>query len=254
MRQLDVVCDPCNLEWYVFGDLLRAAVCGEIFNNESYIRVGFSTQDPPQTNNSLKENVLRMLKTFKLISNIKQTNVTNETITCSVEYLEGHNIITFKVIFYTRYLNDQYTRSDTIILSRNGLSLSQRHWQLDSRNTKYGISLFDALVDLKEKKDTLLREPCNLSYSQAARKENANILRRQRTCLEKGYSLEGRSVSITNYEAIECPICYMQKEVSTKLLCKHKFCIECIATHMEMRGDNYGRCPLCREDLLLDIN
>lgn len=52
-------------------------------------------------------------------------------------------------------------------------------------------------------------------------------------------------LELSKNDAVSCCICFIDKDQSIELKCKHKFCIECIVRQVFQANKN--TCPLCRE-------
>jgi hypothetical protein len=162
----------------------------------------------------------------------------------------------FNVMFNTDldFEFDHYSSIDSLTLTPTGLTLSKRDAFIDENNLNNGIALFERLMEVHTKQIHLVKSYFNASNNHHVRVSNATLIREQHKLLMEGFTFLGPCSALqTKFGHTEdCPICLTREnKIFTTISCSHTFCVCCLASHMEKKGDNHGKCPLCRTEIVL---
>jgi hypothetical protein len=245
IRVVDRLAEMRKVSWKVVGDFVKDTVSLETMGTSQLEFLIVSTAVGTGLGN------IHLINDLYIMKHITQWhNEGFKIITKALVFVDEIKV-EFECIFYEHYYPCVFA-SDQLVLTRSGLSLVSYGDLQDSHNMNKGIALLQRLSELQNRKDNLIMLYSNIPDDYQARVRNAGIMRRQSSAEQRGYTFNGNSLLIDKEENT-CPICYEKQCSNATLECTHKFCVECVAKHIERIGDSHGKCPLCRQPLMLKL-
>jgi hypothetical protein len=253
MKVLHMLTSKYSITWNLLGDFLRLFLSDLSCSSSSMI----IHLRPMRTYTFFQNNVTDFFKDLNILGIvIKSTkqSVTQNNYEIRIMYEEIP--VTFLVMFRTDIDINPICSIDALTLTPTGLTLTKRDPFLDDNNLNNGIATLDRLIELRTKKIYLVKTFCNGANIHHVRSTNATLMRDQHQKQVEGFTflpgMYGALQSCVDYKE-DCPICMTNNNVFTTLSCGHTFCMLCLATHMDKKGDNHGKCPLCRGEILLYV-
>ncbi len=243
IRIVDRLADIRKVSWKIVGDYVKNIILQQIQNDSKLEFVMF--------NKGSNVYIVDLINDLFIMKYITQWTTTAFKIETRVSLSVDNVRVEFDCVFHDNYY-DCVLASDQFTLSPSGISLLYYGDTFDSHNMNKGIALLQRLADFQAKRDTIAMVYINLPNSGPMRARNAKIMRRQVITEQNGYTIQG-TVLVIDKNDYTCPICYEKKCSNAVLECSHKFCVECLSTHMEGFGDCYSKCPLCRQPLILKL-
>lgn len=243
IRVIDRLAEIRRVSWKVVGNFVKDVISQDALESSQLEFMIFNKGTVTGTIDMVDDLLIMNFITYQSTNDLK--------VETKAQISVDGSLVEFDCIFYANYY-PCVVASDQIILSSSGLSLMYFGGLQDSHNMNRGIALLQRLSDLKEKRDALIMMYNNIPHDHQIRAKNAMIMRRQSLAEHKGYTITGNVLLIDDKENM-CPICYEKQCDNATLECTHKFCVECLATHMERVGDCYSKCPLCRQPLILKL-
>lgn len=131
---------------------------------------------------------------------------------------------------------------DDLALTQTGITLLNRHKELDAANCSMGIALMQRLGELRR------RELRPLAKFDKVGVNAAKLLMREDGLRQDGFAIVGDGPHVTMSQE-PCPICLEQNRRHVTLACRHSFCMRCIASHMQIPEPRHVQCPLCRQEI-----
>jgi hypothetical protein len=244
IRVVDRLADIRKVSWKIVGDFVKDIVLHHT-KNEPY-KLEFV-----MVNKGAGIGIMDIVNDLYIMKYVTHCTTTAFKIETRVNVFADNLNVEFDCIFHDNYY-ECVLASDQITLSQSGMSLLYYGDTFDSRNMNKGIALLQRLADIQVKKDAVTMVYINLPNSGPIRARNAKIMRRQNVAEQQGYTLVG-TVLVIDRSDYMCPICYEKKFNNTVLECSHKFCVDCLSSHMEGIGDCHSKCPLCRQSLVLKL-
>lgn len=246
IRVMDRLAEMRKVSWKVVGDFVKDVISSDVGTTMRSSRLEFIIY-----NKGINLGTIEIVNDLYIMNFITYSSANDGKVETTAQVLVDGNLVEFDCNFYEQSYSCVFA-SDQIILTTSGLSLLYYGGLQDSHNMNKGIALFQRLSDLQAKRDFLITMYENIPNDNNVRMKNAMIMRRQSLAVHKGFTITGNVLLIDDKENT-CPICYEKQCDNATLECTHKFCVECLATHMERVGDCHSKCPLCRQPLMLKL-
>jgi hypothetical protein len=244
IRCVDRLADARKISWKVVGSFVKETLTGEK-NNLNTLEFLF-------TNAKTTSGVSDIINDLFIMN-----FVTNWVIVDYIVYMKATIIVDSQEVHFDCNFYDGFYEcvlsSEQIILNQSGISLLYGSDYGDDHNMNKGIALLNKIGDIKSKTDRLLGSYINIPDNITYRVKNAKIMKIQSNAFQQGYNVKGKRILYIDSKEHMCPICFERQTNNTVLQCLHKFCVNCLAKHMELIGDCHSKCPLCRSPLMLSL-
>ena len=253
MRIFDTFCTQNGITWTLYGDFLRHFLSGMPTKDTT---MTFSMKG---TNYLCREqlierlnNVIKLMEMIGMV--VQKTQISDATTIFDVKVLNSdQSSLNFPIFIYCGSTTYQPFSCDSIGLTPGGLIVT-KHPDVDYFNNSFGVALLQRLFELRTKCVKPLKSYANEPENRNSRLENVSIMYKENTLLKEGFSINGPHLHIEKNvdENDACAICF-EESYQTKLQCGHLICLDCLSKHMQMRGSNHTKCPLCRSPIMLTI-
>jgi ferredoxin-like protein FixX len=267
LRIFDTFCTQRGLVWTLHGDFLRHFFSGIDTSNTpmSFSLTSSNYRMVAMSPSTITEKINDVIKTMEMIGLVKKkTHIINTSMICDINIITTDGTsTTFSVLLH----QDEFAKSDktfscdSIGLTSVGLIVT-RDPVIDYFNNSSGVALMQRLFDLRMKQTRPIKTYLNDPDDRKTRLDNSIIMYKESSLIKEGFSFKGDHLHIVDSDMREnndcckhiCPICFEARPM-TRLECTHAFCLDCLAMHMQRRGPNHGKCPLCRRSIsLLVVN
>jgi hypothetical protein len=242
LRMVDLLCTKHCFEWKVSGDFLRHIITGEIDTASSmYIHL-FGTGAFVDFMRDL-----RILKCTEIVNQIDSHAAVYRVHPAS----DLDNL--FLVVIRYNTEPQVYFTAQSMILTKHGLSTPR--YPCDVLNGNDGLALLDRMISVSYGDTHRV-----MNYSDD-RIFNSVIMMQERELLMDGYSVCNNPLFVArrNTSNSTCPICLEEfsteykRNPYTTLACGHSYCLGCLSKQLLQDGSNYGKCALCRTDIVISV-
>jgi hypothetical protein len=246
LRAFDLHCFANDVTWTIRGDFVRYFLGDDSVSNDN-IEIYVNALAPDSSLSKLFQDLQVSGLISKILSSVDDVHV------CEVSTIYDNFIVKNTITLCINKYPDVTTSFDQMLLCREGLFVSKVALGVDELNLHNGISVLERLIDIKTKTVNLTKQYINLPGNSFVRFGNANLMKRQEKLINAGFKVQGKRILLTSQTPFECPICMDQKTHFTTLKCKHSFCLNCLASHLELDNGNNNKCPMCRSDIMLKL-
>lgn len=161
-----------------------------------------------------------------------------------LELILDYSTVVNLLIHNTKEILNIYSTAENICITENGMYNIYNYGNNNIYSQKTGLDLFMNLFLLKNKKTNLIYDKKNKKLE-----NNESIM----NSLSMQLYYENENIQVLNrfsYVIEDCPVCLDTKKCFI-LDCNHKFCLECLNSHIDNINYENKNCPLCRSEMIL---